>query len=129
MQRRFSAMRIGRPQLGRHSWLWVVLGLPLVCFLWVYLPLGLSIAYNYIWWTLWSSTVRVASPALTVNTPAVVPKILHQTWRDKEVPEKWKEAQRSCIEAHPGYEYRLWTDEDATKVLVRKCLSDPDAAQ
>ena len=37
-----------------------------------------------------------------------IPKIIHQTWKDSNIPEQWKNA----VETVKGldYEYRLWTD-------------------
>jgi mannosyltransferase OCH1-like enzyme len=52
-----------------------------------------------------------------------VPKLIHQTWKNSEIPEKWQKAHDSCIKLHPDYEYRLWTDSDGLKfVKVRSLL-------
>ncbi|KAL6759989.1 nucleotide-diphospho-sugar transferase [Haematococcus lacustris] len=103
-----------------RQWLLLVLVVALTCFLWYFLPCALTIAYNYCWWTLLSSRVSYALPetvpAASSNAP--VPKILHQTWRDKNLPARWRAAQQSCIDAHPGYEYRLWTDDDAEQLIA-----------
>lgn len=42
----------------------------------------------------------------------MIPRIIHQTWRDLNVPERWQEFQRSWRAHHPDWEYRLWTDPD-----------------
>ena len=42
----------------------------------------------------------------------MIPRILHQTWRDQQVPEKWHAYQRSWRANHPDWQYRLWTDAD-----------------
>jgi len=39
-------------------------------------------------------------------------KIIHQTWKTKDVPEEWKESQEKWKDLYPDYEYKLWTDED-----------------
>ncbi|CAL5222187.1 g4515 [Coccomyxa viridis] len=41
-----------------------------------------------------------------------VPRIIHQSWKDNNVPEGFKPWQESWKRNHPGWEYRLWTDED-----------------
>lgn len=41
-----------------------------------------------------------------------IPKIIHQTWKDENVPEKWVPYQLKVRELHPDWEYRLWTDDD-----------------
>ena len=42
----------------------------------------------------------------------MIPRIIHQTWKDRDVPARFQEAQASWQEAHPDWEYRLWTDRD-----------------
>lgn len=37
--------------------------------------------------------------------PEIIPKIIHQTYRNETIPEVWIDAQQSCIELHPDYEY------------------------
>ena len=41
-----------------------------------------------------------------------IPKIIHQTWKDDQIPDRWKPYQNKVVELHPGWEYRLWTDVD-----------------
>ncbi len=54
-----------------------------------------------------------------VNTTAlVVPSIIHQTWKTEVIPEKWVAARQSCMDLHPGYEFRLWTDESARELIA-----------
>ena len=48
---------------------------------------------------------------------APVPRIIHQTWKSDEIPDEWKPYQHSWRHAHPGWEYKLWTDE-ANRRLV-----------
>lgn len=43
--------------------------------------------------------------------PAAIPRIIHQTWRDEQVPERYRRYQESWRALHPGWHYRLWTDE------------------
>lgn len=50
----------------------------------------------------------------------VVPLIIHQTWKTKDVPEKWlslyKLWQSFCLQYH--YEHRLWTDEENRALIA-----------
>lgn len=39
-----------------------------------------------------------------------IPLIIHQTWRDSEIPSNWQSFQASWRRFHPEWEYRLWTD-------------------
>lgn len=45
------------------------------------------------------------------DRPEIVPRIMHQTYKTAELPEDWQENQQLCIDMHPDYEYKLWTDE------------------
>ncbi|HEX8532534.1 MAG TPA: glycosyltransferase, partial [Allosphingosinicella sp.] len=47
-----------------------------------------------------------------------IPKIIHQTWKDADVPARYLEWQESWRALNPGYEYRLWSDNDL-EALVR----------
>ncbi|KAK5121998.1 hypothetical protein LTR85_004570 [Meristemomyces frigidus] len=44
----------------------------------------------------------------------IIPKIIHQTYKNASIPLVWQEAQASCLALHQeedGWEYKLWTDE------------------
>jgi mannosyltransferase OCH1-like enzyme len=49
----------------------------------------------------------------------MIPKIIHQTWKNNKIPERWKEAVESCKDKHKSYKYMLWTDE-SMKQFVKK---------
>lgn len=40
-----------------------------------------------------------------------IPRVIHQLWKDENVPARWRRAQESVKRYHKGWEYRLWTDE------------------
>lgn len=42
----------------------------------------------------------------------MIPRLIMQTWRTRDVPERWKQAQRSVWEAMPDWKYVLLTDAD-----------------
>ncbi|KFZ16638.1 hypothetical protein V501_02125 [Pseudogymnoascus sp. VKM F-4519 (FW-2642)] len=44
------------------------------------------------------------------NDRQVIPRIIHQTYVNDSIPAQWVPSQRSCIDLHPDYEYKLWTD-------------------
>ncbi|KAK6349728.1 hypothetical protein TWF696_006007 [Orbilia brochopaga] len=52
--------------------------------------------------------------------PALVPKIIHQTYKTADIPEKWKLPQKECRDLHPEYEYKLWTDEVARDFIEKE---------
>ena len=47
----------------------------------------------------------------------MIPKIIHQTWKTVDIPEKWKGYQDSWKKHNPEYEYKLWTDEDVDNFM------------
>jgi mannosyltransferase OCH1-like enzyme len=49
----------------------------------------------------------------------MIPRIIHQTWKDHDVPEQFRAAQASWRALHPEWEYRFWTDGDL-RALVRE---------
>jgi mannosyltransferase OCH1-like enzyme len=58
----------------------------------------------------------------------LIPKILHQTWKNETVPEEWAIAQYTCLDLHPDYRYivfsqhflslmKLWTDASSREFI------------
>jgi mannosyltransferase OCH1-like enzyme len=41
----------------------------------------------------------------------IIPKIIHQTWKNEDIPEYLRNLVSSWKELHPGWRYILWTDE------------------
>ncbi|MFF3356491.1 glycosyltransferase [Streptomyces sp. NPDC002917] len=41
-----------------------------------------------------------------------IPALIHQTWKDTDVPPEWQKWADSWRIHHPGWGYRLWTDAD-----------------
>lgn len=39
--------------------------------------------------------------------PQLIPKIIHQTYINESLPEHWKAPQKSCLDLHPDYEYKV----------------------
>lgn len=53
----------------------------------------------------------------------MIPKIIHQSWKVEQVPERWRGFQESWRRHHPGYEYRLWTD-DANRDFIAQIFPE-----
>jgi mannosyltransferase OCH1-like enzyme len=45
------------------------------------------------------------------------PRVIFQTWEDENVPEKWRDAQKSVIEKNPNWEYVLITNADRIRII------------
>lgn len=48
----------------------------------------------------------------------VIPRIIHQTWKNREIPEPLREFQKSWLQQHPGWDYRLWDDADNERLIT-----------
>jgi mannosyltransferase OCH1-like enzyme len=46
-----------------------------------------------------------------------IPKIIHQTWRDKRLPKAFQQYASTWKRFHPEWEYRLWTDRDNRRFI------------
>ena len=53
------------------------------------------------------------------NNPDI-PRILHHSWKNSTVPEKWKQTYDSCLDTHKEYEYMFWTDEKMEKFMEKE---------
>ena len=49
-----------------------------------------------------------------------IPRLIHQTWKTRDVPPEFQALQRSWIERNPGFEYRFWTDEDIGRFIAEE---------
>jgi mannosyltransferase OCH1-like enzyme len=50
----------------------------------------------------------------------MIPKIIHQTWKDENIPLKWQDAVNSCKSTYSDYTYMLWTDEKMEEFIQNK---------
>ena len=40
----------------------------------------------------------------------MIPRIIHQTWKSRDIPKHLRGYQESWLHKHPDWEYRLWDD-------------------
>ncbi|KAK0118446.1 hypothetical protein ONS95_012731 [Cadophora gregata] len=52
------------------------------------------------------------------NRTQLIPKIIHQTYINESIPQRWKAGQQSCIDLHEDYEYILWTDAKSREFIA-----------
>lgn len=58
---------------------------------------------------------------LPASPPQRIPKIIHQTYINESIPQRWRAAQQACIDLHtPDYEYILWTDQKAHDFIAQE---------
>ncbi len=59
----------------------------------------------------------VSTVAPTDETKNAIPKIIHQTWQNHNLPQDMAAWQRTWLKHHPDWTYYLWTDEDKRRFL------------
>ncbi|CED85464.1 Glycosyltransferase, DXD sugar-binding motif [Phaffia rhodozyma] len=47
-----------------------------------------------------------------------IPRIIHQTWMNDELPLKWRDVYKECRRGLPNYTYHLWTDSASRAFIV-----------
>jgi glycosyltransferase involved in cell wall biosynthesis len=49
-----------------------------------------------------------------------IPRLIHQTWKTRDVPPEFQALQRSWIGCNPGFTYRFWTDGDIGRFVAEE---------
>ncbi|KAI4268757.1 MAG: hypothetical protein LQ337_007667 [Flavoplaca oasis] len=65
-----------------------------------------------------SAEIPAPNSPLIDNMPQYIPKIIHQTYINDSVPEIWREPQRTCVDIHEDYEYKMWTDAKSRELIA-----------
>jgi hypothetical protein len=50
----------------------------------------------------------------------MIPRVIHQSWKTLEPPPEWRFCVESWRRHHPGWEYRMWTDEACRELVERE---------
>ena len=66
------------------------------------------------------SELPISNSSVLLTRPQYIPKIIHQTYITESIPSDWKPAQQSCVDLHPDYEYKLWTDTASRELIAAK---------
>lgn len=53
----------------------------------------------------------------TRDSQMLIPRILHQTWRNEALPPRFARWSQSWRHWHPDWDYRFYTDEDIRKII------------
>jgi mannosyltransferase OCH1-like enzyme len=48
----------------------------------------------------------------------MIPKLIHQTYKTRDISRKWLRYQQKVKSLHPGWTYQFWTDEDNIKFVA-----------
>ena len=54
---------------------------------------------------------------INANTSVTIPKIIHQTYKNHDLPETYKMCQTEIKRLHPDFEYRFYTDEYMDRLM------------
>ncbi|KAE8380607.1 nucleotide-diphospho-sugar transferase [Aspergillus bertholletiae] len=61
--------------------------------------------------------IQFDAAADNTTSPAVIPRIIHRTYKTEDIPSHWKETYESCRTMNPTYEQYFWTDESARQFI------------
>ena len=53
-----------------------------------------------------------------VHTGDVIPRRLHQMWKNNTIPPRWRQSQHACRTKNDNYEYFLWTDAEMERFIT-----------
>lgn len=56
----------------------------------------------------------------------MIPRILHQTWKDAAVPAAYSKYMESWKRLHPGWDFKFWTDADLAEFVDSRCSDYSD---
>jgi inositol phosphorylceramide mannosyltransferase catalytic subunit len=66
------------------------------------------------------SELAVIDLARNSSLPQLISRIIHQTYSDTSILQRWRLAQESCIKMHTDYEYKFWTDSDSLAFILKE---------
>jgi inositol phosphorylceramide mannosyltransferase catalytic subunit len=49
---------------------------------------------------------------MDLTIPQTIPRVIHQTWKERSLPQRYGELSQTWRRAHPEWQWRLWTDAD-----------------
>ena len=67
-----------------------------------------------------ASSRRTSGITAASKTRSGIPRIIHQTWKDTSVPNKFASWVKSWKKYSPNYQYWFWTDADARKLIEKR---------
>src|SRR5688572_28910577 len=47
-----------------------------------------------------------------------IPRIIHQTYKNKKIPKQWREYHKKWRQLHPQFIHKLWTDKDNEQLIT-----------
>ena len=53
----------------------------------------------------------------TTTTETRTPKIVHQSWKSRDLPASFKKWRQSCVDLNPDWEFRVWTDKENRELV------------
>ena len=73
-----------------------------------------------LWWGVYPLQEALPGPKsrTRVAPKQEIPRIIHRTWKNHDIPEEMLEWYESWHRFHPAWEFRLWTDEDCRKLIA-----------
>ena len=89
---------------------------------------GLPLLPMFVFTVLCSRPVHPSTTQVDIkgrSPSSKVSRLIHQSWVDLEVPDKFKEWQESWTRLNPGWKYVMWTDDANRCALVPQLRWQP----
>ena len=83
----------------------------------------LLLKFCYTTFVMYQATYIIPQPIRFCNkcTQNVnIPRILHRTWKDKNIPTRWEGTYKSCLRMYKNFTHMFWTDDDIEKFLEKE---------
>lgn len=55
-----------------------------------------------------------------IDKNETIPRILHWTWKDEHLPERWRVVRNACMDMHSDYQHIMWTDAMSLEFLEKE---------
>jgi mannosyltransferase OCH1-like enzyme len=75
-----------------------------------------SVIICHFFYHLYKGSVTPETAVISSQIPCAslvfIPKIVHQTYKTRDLPSNYREWRQSCIDLNPDWEFKIWTDDD-----------------
>ena len=84
--------------------------------------IGTTLALMFLWFSQSSNRFipRIDPEKLKNSTTTLVPKLIHQTYKDQYIPAKWWHSYENCRKIYPDFKFVFWTDNAALAFITEK---------
>jgi mannosyltransferase OCH1-like enzyme len=71
-------------------------------------------------WCAWLQMREWSARWRPLPSPDLIPRIVHQMYREHKLPPAWRYAPWAWQATHPDYTYRLWDDDELRELIAEE---------